>query len=327
MKNHIVITGATGNTGQVIAEELKRRGVPFKAMARSGKNRARLMAAGTEAVHGDFDDPASLVRALDGAEKAYLCCTPDHLVGPRETAFISAAKKAGVRHIVKCSAYGAGIDSWSGNLRSHGRVERALVDSGIQYTILRPHGFMQTFTLMGWDLVQKAGVLTAPFGDGSMPLIDVRDVATVAVKALTERGHANKEYDLTGGEALSFYQIAEIMTRELGRPVTYLPGAEGPFLAMMMLMGVTATPREHVLQVARMVRDRKVEKVHTTLQDIGIKPITYEQFLRDMRAGRTGGGNSFEPPDTLLVRVMGAVMPMMMRLMLRMRRQQGQKDG
>jgi uncharacterized protein YbjT (DUF2867 family) len=97
MKNHIVLTGATGNTGQVIAQELKRRGVPFTAMARSGKNRARLLSAGIEAVHGDFDDPASMVRALEGAEKAYLCCTPDHLLGPRETAFIRPSPSAGTQ--------------------------------------------------------------------------------------------------------------------------------------------------------------------------------------------------------------------------------------
>jgi hypothetical protein len=109
------------------------------------------------------------------------------------------------------------------------------------------------------------------------------------------------------------------MSRVLGRPVTYIPGAEAPFIVMMMIMGVTATPREHVIKVARMVREHRLARVHTTLQDLGIKPIGYEQFLRDFVEGRTGGGNSFEPPDTLMFRMLSAVMPAMMRLMLRVR--------
>ena len=317
IKQHIVLTGATGNTGQVIAEELKRRGVPFIAMARSEESRARLVANGIEVVPGDFDDPPSVVRALEGAEKAYLVCTPDHLLVPRETAFITAAKQVGVRHIIKCSAYLSGIDAETENLRSHGIIERALIDSGMNYTIIRPHGFMQTFTLMSWDLLQKAGVITFPAGDGGLPLVDVRDVAAVAVKALTGPGHAGKAYDLTGPESLTFYQVAETLERVLGRPVTYLPGGEAPFALILLLMGVTATPREHTIKAMRMVRDHRVEKVHPTLQELGIQPTTYEQFVRDLVAGRTGGGNSFQPPDTLVFKMLDAVMPVMMRLSLR----------
>ena len=317
MKNHIVITGATGNTGQLVAEELQRRKVPFVAMARSEKNKRKLAERGIESVHGDFDDPASLVKALAGAEKAYLVCTPDHMVGPRETAFIHAADKAKVRHVVKCSAYWAGLDAPSGNLRSHGRIERALTDSGLEYTLLRPHGFMQTFTLFSWDMIQKVGVLTYPGGDGAIPLVDVRDVAKVAVKALTEKGHAGKAYDLTGPEMLTFHQVAEILSRVLEKPVKYLPGNERAFLAMMILMGVTPTPREHVLKIARLQRQHNMGKVESTLRDLGVTPTTYEQFAGDLVAGRTGGGNSFEPPDTLLFRLVSALMPAMMRLALR----------
>lgn len=320
MKPSIVLTGATGNTGQILADELARRGVPFAAMARSEKNRSRLAAAGIHAVHGDFDDAPSMVRALEGASKAYLVCTPDHLLIPREVAFLRAAKKAGVRHVVKCSAYMAGTGSESQNLRSHGIVERELMESGMEYTILRPHGFMQTFTLMTWDLVEKAGVVTFPAGDGAMPLIDVRDVAAVAARALTEPGHTGKAYDLTGPEALTFHRIAQILGDVLGKPVTYVPGREGPFMVSMRLMGVTPTPREHVATIARMVRERRVERVHTTLQDLGIEPTTYERFVRDLVAGRTGGGNSFEPPNARVFKMISAVMPVMMKLAASSRR-------
>lgn len=319
MKSSIILTGATGNTGQVIAERLRERGVPFAALARSEKNRNKLASSGISPIEGDFDEPASLTRALKGFETAYLVCTPDHLLVPRELAFIKAAKDAGVRRIVKCSAYLAAVDSESQNLRSHGIIERALAQSGLSYTILRPHGFMQTFTLFSWDLVQRAGVVSFPAGDGAMPLVDLRDVAAAAVKVLLEPGHEGRAYDITGPEALRFDQIARIMERVLERPVRYVPGNEHAFGVTAILLGVTPTPREHVMKIARMVRQHRVERVHPTLQELGIRPTTYEEFLRDFVSGKTSSGNSFELPNTRVVKVINAVMPIAMRLAIRFR--------
>lgn len=318
MQATIVLTGATGNTGSVVASELQRLGVPFVAMARGAARRDALAARGIASVHGDFDDPASLERALAGARAAYLVCTPDERLVARETAFIRAAAAAGVRQIIKCSAYLAGERGETQNLRSHGISERALIESGIDSTIVRPTGFMQTFTLFAWDTIEKAGVISNPTGTGKMPLIDVRDVAAVVVKALTEPGHAGKSYDLTGPEALDGEQMAEILTRVLGRPISFLPAAPAPFAVMMRLLGVPATPREHVVKIMRMTREHRLERVHDTLAQLGIQATTYEQFLRDLIAGRTGGGNSFEPPNGALARVLGAVLPLALRLRIRL---------
>ena len=205
-------------------------------MVHSEARRAQLAALSVPSVVGNFDDSASLERALEGAEKAYLVCTPDEKLVARETAFIHAAKKVGIRHIVKCSAYLAAIDGETQNPRSHGIIEKTLIDSGLAYTIIRPHGYMQTFTLFAWDMIQKAGVISLPAGDGKIPLVDVRNVAAVAVKALTEPGHEGKIYDVTGPEALDTYQVAEILERVLGHPVTYLPSAEAPLRMMMPFM-------------------------------------------------------------------------------------------
>jgi uncharacterized protein YbjT (DUF2867 family) len=317
MSESIVLTGATGNTGEVIATLLKQRGVPFVALAHSAKRQAQLEGAGIRSVVGDFDDPASLERALAGADKAYLVCTPDEKLIQRETAFIRAAQKVGVRHIVKCSAYLAGLDAETQNLRSHGVIEQALIESGLDYTIIRPHGFMQTFTLFAWDMIEKAHVIALPGGEGKLPLVDVRNVAQIAVKALTEPGHAGKAYDVTGPEALSFYDVAAILQRVLGHPVTYLPGKEAQLKMVMSVLGVPPTPTEHTLKIFRMQREGRIDRVHTTVQDLGLQPITYDQFVRDLVAGRTGGGNSFQPPDTLLVRLLNASMPVMLKLQLR----------
>jgi uncharacterized protein YbjT (DUF2867 family) len=319
MTTPILLTGATGNTGHVVAEQLVARGVPIVAMARSAARRRELEAAGIDTVHGDFDDPASLRRALAGIEKAYLVCTPDEKLVRRETAFIHAAAHAGVRLVVKCSAYWAGEDAVTQNLRSHGVIERALVESGLDHTIVRPHGFMQTYTLFNWTMIQKAGVISMPSGDGGIPLIDVRDVAAVVVKALTEPGHAGKAYDLTGPEALTGAQQAAILERVLGRPITYLPGRERQLELVMRVLGVPAVPAEHVVKIFRLQLEHRLEETTSTLQELGITPTSYEQFVRDLVAGRTSGGNSFAPPRTLAVRLLDTAMPLAMRLYLRVR--------
>lgn len=85
---------------------------------------------------------------------------------------------------------------------------------------------------------------------------------------------------------------------------------------VMSILGVPPTPSEHVLKIFKLQREHKIEKVHTTLQELGIQPITYEQFARDLVAGKTGGGNSFQPPNTLAAKGLNALMPFALRLQL-----------
>lgn len=309
----ILLSGATSNTGQVIAEQLRDRDRPFVAMVRNSSRLREVEDLGMRAVVGDYDDPRSLERALDGIEIAYLVCTPDQHLLRRELAFIEAAKRVGVRHIVKCSAYLASPEGSTQNLRSHGKIERVLIDSGVDYTILRPIGFMQTFTLFGWNLIVKAGAISLPAGGGGMPLIDVRDVASAAVLALTEPAHAGKIYDLTGPEVLTMYDVAATLQRELGRPVTYLPGNERQMKLMMRALGVPAVPTKHAIEIFRLQREHMFETTSATLHELGITPTTYAQFVRDLIAGRTGGGESFQPPQTRLARLFESVMPLAMR--------------
>jgi uncharacterized protein YbjT (DUF2867 family) len=315
----ILLTGATGNTGQVVAERLRERGFPVVGLVRSEARKRELATRGIDSRMGDFDDQRSLIRALEGIEVAYLVCTPDELLIPREVAFIRAAKQAGVRRIVKCSAFWADLTAPTQNLRAHGAIEAELIRSGLEFTIVRPHGFMQSFTLFSWAMIEKAGAMSMPAGDGGIPLIDVRDVAEVAVRALVDPGHLGKIYDLTGPEVLTMYQQAAILERVLGRPITYVPSDEAQLMRIMKLLGVPAVPVEHVIKIFRLQREHAMESTTPTLRELGITPITYEQFARDLLAGKTGGGNSFEPPRTPLIRVLDAVMPIAMRAYLRIR--------
>ncbi|HMU38052.1 MAG TPA: SDR family oxidoreductase [Pseudomonadota bacterium] len=310
----ILVTGASGNTGRAVAEELQRQGVPFVAMTHSSTNMARFKAQGIDVIFGDFDAPETLRSALSGTKKAYLVCTPDEKLVRRETAFIRAASEAGVEHVVMCSAYLSGVDAETQNLRSHGVIENILKTSGMAYTIIRPVGFMQTFTLFVWDMVQRAGAISLPAGDGGMALVDTRDVAMIAVKALTESGHEGKVYDVTGPESLSPGQQADILGRVLGRKIHYLPMEGSGLSRVMSVLGVPVTPAEHVIKIFRMQREHRLEVVLHTQRDLGIVPTTYEQFVHDYVAGRTQGGNSFEPLDTLFVRAFNQIAMLALRV-------------
>jgi len=324
-KPTILLTGAGGNTGRAIARDLLDRGIPFAAMTHSPANLAQFKDRGISGVLGDFDAPHTLVPALSGIKKAYLVCTPDEKLVARETAFIAAAKKAGVEHVVMCSAYMSGETAESQNLRSHGLIEKNLRESGMTYTIIRPVGFMQTFTLFLWDTVQRANAISMPAGDGGMAFVDVRDVAKVGTKALLESGHENKVYDVTGPESLSMYRMAEILGRVLGREITYLPSNEKDLLRVMSVLGVPETPSEHVIKVFRMQREHRLEMVLPTLGELGIRPTTYEEFARDYVAGRTTGGNSFRAPDTLKVKLFNLVGVLFLRMQVAMAKRHGRQ--
>lgn len=166
-------------------------------------------------------------------------------------------------------------------------------------------------------MIQRAGVISNATGDGGMPLVDLRDVARVAVKALTEPGHIGKTYELTGPESLTGYDMAERLERVLGRPISYLPAVPAPFAVMMRVFGVPPTPREHVVKIMQMAREHRFERVHSTLAELGVGPTSYEEFLRDLVAGCTGGGNSFAAPSSVAFKVVSAVMPALMRLRFR----------
>jgi uncharacterized protein YbjT (DUF2867 family) len=313
----ILLTGATGNTGRIVAERLRERGHSFVGMARSAARRDELARKGFDVVLGDFDDPEGLVAALEGIERAYLVCTPDERLIPREVAFIRAAKRAGVRRIVKCSAFSADLLGPSQNLRAHAAIEGELIRSGLEYTIVRPHGFMQTFTMFNWPMIEKAGAMSLPAGDGGIPLIDVRDVAEVVVRALTEPGHERQTYDLTGPEVLDMYAQAQIIAGVLGQPVRYIPGNERGLALMMRLFGVPPTAAEHALVVFKWQREHRWETTTSTLSQLGIAATSFEQFVRDLVEGRTGGGNSFEPRRGFVTKMLEVMMPVAVRLRLR----------
>src|SRR5438270_1845468 len=219
----ILVTGGTGTSGREIIGELQRTGATgVRALVRDTSKASFIRDAGFELVEGDFERPETLDAALEGVERALLLTPPSPQTFNQQRAFVEAARRAGVRHVVKFSAFGASADAPEGFGKWHGQAEDFLKSSGLAWTMLRPNFFMQNLLGQARQIASQ-GVIYQPVGDASASFIDVRDIASVAARALVEDGHEGEAYVLTGPEALSYAEVAAKLSEAAGREVTYVP--------------------------------------------------------------------------------------------------------
>jgi uncharacterized protein YbjT (DUF2867 family) len=224
----VLVTGATGQVGGAVLDELFRRGARVRAMARTEGRAEELAARGVEAAVADLEHPETLPGALEGVDRVFLVSRDDPRQPELEGALIEAAARAGVGRVVKLSANGASPDSPVALMRRHARAERALEGSGVGYTVLRPQLFMQNFLRFGPSIARE-GRFAAPMGGRRFALVDVRDVARVAAAALTEEAHAGETYVVSGPEALTYAEAAGIIGAAIGKEVAYEPAEPGAF--------------------------------------------------------------------------------------------------
>jgi uncharacterized protein YbjT (DUF2867 family) len=216
----IVVTGGTGRVGAQVVAQLRERDLPVRVVSR----RPVGWPDGTEAARADLADPASLEPHLLGADALFL-------LWPFTSAELTAAlapklAEIAARHVgrvVYLSAQAAGErpeSFWA-------LAERAIEDTGVPWTFLRPTGFASN-TLMWADQIRSGDVVRWPFGAAARALIDERDIAAVAVRALTEDGHAGFRYVLSGPAVLTQVEQLAAIGQALGRELTWaeLPKAE-----------------------------------------------------------------------------------------------------
>ena len=181
----IVVTGATGHIGSELVRLLARKGMPVRAVTRNPHVAQSL--PGVDWVKGDLRDSFSLPGLFRGADQMFLLTSNSEDMQTLQVGAIQAARDGGVAHVVKGSALGASDHSRSPIGKAHYEVERALQESGMAWTILRPHVFMQNFLDMA-PTIAREGKIRAASGEGKIPFIDARDIAAVAVLTLTPAG-------------------------------------------------------------------------------------------------------------------------------------------
>ena len=276
----ILVTGGTGLIGSEVLRRLSDAGVPARALTRN-LNKAQKI-SGVTWVTGDLGKPETLPAAFDGAQTLFLLTHYlEDMVELQHNA-IDAARAAGVNHVVKVSAFAASDHSRAPIGRWHYQVEKELEDSGLAWTMLRPHHFMQNLLAQA-EYVVKEGVIYSASGDGQIPYVDGRDVGAAAAVTLTTPGHAGKKYVLTGSEAISYRQAAEIISGVIGKPVRFVDESPDEARARRIREGLSPAVTQSALAIAAYQRaGGKTVTITSTIADLtGRPPRTVPEFVRE----------------------------------------------
>ncbi|MCR9114939.1 MAG: NAD(P)H-binding protein [Rhodobacteraceae bacterium] len=264
----ILVIGATGKTGRRVATKLAASG---HAVRHGSRNSTTPF---------DWEAPETWAPALTGARAAYVTYFPD-LAFPGAVdklgSLCETASDCGVEHLVLLSGRG----------EHHARLgEQVVRDSGIDFTIVRAAWFAQNYSEGYLRDPILAGVLPMPGGDIAEPIIDIEDIADVAVAALTEDGHKGALYEVTGPRLMSFAQMAEELTSAIGRPIRHIPISFDEFHANIAEAGGTFVA-DVFTAIARETLDGRNAHVTDGVQRaLGRPPRDFADFARsEARSG------------------------------------------
>jgi uncharacterized protein YbjT (DUF2867 family) len=280
-----LITGATGSIGKNLVRELGERDQRFRAFVR---NAERGRALGCELAIGDFDSPETVAKALVGVDRVFLNAAgaqpaegEQPMVRQQKTV-IDAARAAGVSHVVKVSVLDAGE---GGRLAegAHWEIEQYLKNSGLPWSILQPNGFMQNFTT-GAGAFSDDGNLIGAYGQGRVSYIDAADIAAAGAVLLAQGTGIGETFRLSGPESLNHAEIAEKLSRALGRIIRYVDLPPDQFAAQLVAQGL---PESFAADVAflfvRLGTGLAAEVTPAVRELTGRDPRSFDQFLADDR--------------------------------------------
>src|SRR5919202_656531 len=294
MAETILVTGATGTVGSEVVKQLlsakgerKEEDVIIKAAARSA-NDSIFRNLGVQAIELDYNKPDTLSAALRGVDKLFLLTPFQSNMVDLTSNLVNEAKNAGVKYIVKQSVLGADAEPGITSSRLHRQAEKIIEESGIPFTFLRPNFFMQNFITFYSHFIKTQGAFYVPAGDAKASFVDVRDIAAVAVQALTGRSsngtanHTRKAYDITGAEVLSYGQTAEILCKEIGKKVKYVNISDEDARKGMKDMGADEWTINSMIELFGITRAGYLSEISTAVEQVtGNKPIPFSQFAKD----------------------------------------------
>jgi uncharacterized protein YbjT (DUF2867 family) len=259
---------------------LKQKKAPVIAAVRKADEVLKVFGEPTDYILFDMTQPETFAPALAGVKKVYLMRPPAISDSSVFREFVQAAKKAGVQYIVYLSVMGAEKNP----VIPHHTIENTILDSGIAYTFLRPSYFMQNLSTTHRDDIRLHHEVFVPAGKGKTSFIDVRDIAAVAAMALTQEGHLNKAYELSGNEALDYYQVAAILTEVLGRKITYTRPSVVQFFREMQKRNLPVAFIMVMVALYTVARVGLAKKVTSEFRQLMKRdPISFRQFAEDYK--------------------------------------------
>ena len=277
----ILVIGALGNVGAEVVKQLQAKGQAIRAANIDPSKVYERFGSGVEAVRFDFTDPATYEAAFKGVQKMFIM-RPPHIANIKRDMLpaMQAAKQAGVQHAVFLSIIG--IEN--AKFVPHYKVETYLRELNFNTTFLRCSFFMQNLSTTHRAEIKERNEIFVPVANARTSFLDVRDIGAVTAVILTEDGHEGKNYDLTGSEALDYWQVSNILSETLGREIVYRnPGPirfffetirkGAPIGYAFVVMGLYTSTR---FGMADVITD-EVEKI------LGREPITFKQYTMDYK--------------------------------------------
>jgi uncharacterized protein YbjT (DUF2867 family) len=268
----IVVIGGTGKTGRRVVDRLVSAGHATRSSSRST----------TPAF--DWNDPQTWDASLAGASAVYITYYPD-LAFPGVSDLIGEfARKAvahGAQRLVLLSGRGEeGAEA----------SEQQVRDAGVEWTIVRCSWFNQNFSEDFFLESVQAGEIVVPAGDDVEPFVDADDIADVVVAALTEPGHSGQVYELAGPRLLSFFDVADELSRATGRDIRYVPVSHEEYAAILAEYGM---PAEFGELFSKILDGRNAHLTDGVRRALGREPRDFADYAAD--AARTGVWNALQP--------------------------------
>jgi uncharacterized protein YbjT (DUF2867 family) len=273
----ILVTGGTGVIGSEVVKQLSAAGQKVRVLAR---NPAKMEAIpNVEPYAADMLKPETLGPALEGVDKIFLLAPAPEI--PRmEANVIDAARKAGVKHIVKLSVINADADPGIQVSRWHKESERRLQASEVPWTSIQPTVYTSN-DLMWAGSVKAEGTVYNASGTGGTGIIDTRDIAAVAVKVLTTPGHEGKTYTITGPESLSVPERVKILSEALGRELKVVDITLDQARQGILSTGAPQAFADALTEYLGFIKDGRDGAVTNGVEEVlGRKPYTYAEWVR-----------------------------------------------
>jgi (4-alkanoyl-5-oxo-2,5-dihydrofuran-3-yl)methyl phosphate reductase len=275
----ILVFGATGMVGGEVARQLIAIGETPRLLVRD-PSKAHPFEGQAEIMRGDLADSRSLADALKGIDAVFLVTGTYGGIDPDlEANAIDAATHASVKHVVKLSVVGADdpIDTFG---KLHSQLETKLRHSGLAWTMVRPHYFM-TNTLRWADTIRSQSAVYYPTADGRWAAIDPGDIAAVAVKALTEAGHAGRAYTVSGPESLTAAQYVEKLSAAIGKPIKFI---NVPLEAVRDEMRKSGMPDVHADALKELLGTMRANRLDVVADGVpavlGRQATTFDEWAR-----------------------------------------------
>lgn len=259
----ILVIGATGKTGVRVAAKLEAKGLSVRRGSRSS------------ATPFDWQAPVTWAPALSGARAAYITYFPD-LAFPgaveKLESLVETAKDTGVEHLVLLSGRG----------EHHARLgEEVVRTSGVDFTIVRAAWFAQNFSEGYLRDPILAGVLPMPGGEIAEPIIDIEDIADVAVAALTQDGHKGKLYEVTGPRLMTFAEMADVLGQATGRPIQHIPISFEDFRANLAASGGDFVANVFTAIARETLDGRNAHTTDGVMQALGRAPRDFAEYAAE----------------------------------------------